>query len=136
MSAGEGGKTLLAGFSDTKAIGAWAAGLRGSIDHPHFVVFARYLLQQGEDCAAYWLMLPGDSVGHYQVEMRTRDDCWLGDARYDDAVWQFEASRRNLPMENLLLPGQRLPGLMRRELDAMAEQLSTVLPEPFDKSVV
>lgn len=132
MSAGEGGKVLLAGFAHQggQALpqGAWAAGLAGAEDYPNFVTFARFVLQQPKPCDAYWLMLPAEQVGEYALELRAGADVWLGCAQYQEGRWQLTEDASVARLDDLLQAAGSLPGVMRRELSAMASAISVPLP--------
>lgn len=134
VTAGHGGKVLLAGFDAKGAAGAWAAGLRGKQDHSNFITFARFALQKLEGCNAYWLFLPaefGDCLG-YRLELNAHGKAWHGEARWlEGRSWMLREIESELLLEDLLAAGSTLPGLMRRDLARLAEQLRIDPPGPL-----
>ncbi len=122
---------LLVGFADRAPQGAWAAGLRGESEHPHFVTFARFMLRGHLACNAYWLFLPEvfeDCLG-YRLTLRSRRGSWEGAARLQAGdAWVLDADAEGCRMDDLLVPGAHLPGLMRRDLLAMAAELEVDPP--------
>jgi len=131
VTAGHGGKVLLAGFDAKGAASAWAAGLRGDQDHPNFVTFARFALQTLSGCNAYWLFLPAefrDCLG-YRVELNTVGRTWQGEARWlEGSHWVLQENEPASLLGDLLAPGATLPGIMRRDLTGLAEQLQVEPP--------
>jgi hypothetical protein len=127
---GEGGKTLLVGFRDASPEAAWAAGLRGEQDHPHFITFARYALQGLHACNGYWLMLPAQlhATRGYRCRLKTRARGIGLEAWQERSGWSFRQSEEPDLLEDLLLPGPKLPGVLRRDLDALADRLKIEPP--------
>lgn len=121
---GHGGKVLLAGFRGGSAVAAWAAGLRGPDDHANFTTFARHVLQQ-DACDGYWLMLPGQLQGTrgYRCRLHTRSDGRGLEAWQDSDGWGWRAITEPELLDDLLQSANRLPGILRRELDALAAEL-------------
>ena len=125
---GDDGKTLLLGVRADRPRFAVAAGLRGEQDHPHFVNFARYLLHQRFACDGYALMLPalidGAAVYAVQLSLGGASSAWLLDTAGNRREW-----RGDRPLgDDLGDRGLPLPGLRRRDFDALYSQL--VLPLP------
>ncbi|RMG34034.1 MAG: hypothetical protein D6720_10240 [Gammaproteobacteria bacterium] len=123
----QGGNVLLAGFAGNEPLAAWAAGLRGEQDHSNFITFARFVLQKLHQCNGYWLMLPTvfdqEQCLGYRLDLRSRHGRWRGDVLMpEDQEWQLRAGKEPL-LEDLLVPGPALPGIMRRDLQALAERL-------------
>ncbi len=123
----QGGKVLLAGFSGDQPQAAWSAGLKGEQDHPNFITFARFVLQKLHPCNGYWLMLPTvfdqEQCLGYRLDLRSRLGQWRGDVLMpEDQEWQLREGEESL-LEDLLVPGAALPGIMRRDLQALAERL-------------
>lgn len=125
----QGGKTLLLGSVDGTPKVAWGAGLRGPDDYPNFTVFARFALQKLYACDGYWLLLPheqGDNLG-YRAEIRS-ESLHLGALLWLNGGIDVLPSTERAVLDNLLQPGGSLPGLMRRELTALSDQLRLALP--------
>ncbi len=133
IDAGQGGDVLLAGFRGEAPQGAWAAGLRGEQDHPNYVTFARFALHKLHACNGYWLMLPAvfdDCLG-YRLELRSRGVAWCGTVFIpEQGEWRTEAADDAPLLEDLLLPGAALPGIMRRDLMRLADRLAVDPPAP------
>lgn len=127
LQQGQGGNVLLAGFASDQPQAAWSAGLKGEQDHPNFITFARFALQKLHPCNGYWLMLPTvfekqQCLG-YRLDLRSRLGQWQGDVLMpEDQAWQFREGEAPL-LEDLLAPGPALPGIMRRDLQVLAERL-------------
>ncbi len=125
---GDDGKTLLLGLQAGRPRFAVAAGLRGEQDHPHFLIFARYLIRQRFACDGYALMLPAlvDDEPLYAVQMVLEDtpSAWLLDAAGHRRAWPGD---RQLS-EDLERRGAPLPGVQRRDLDGLFARLQLPLP--------
>lgn len=128
---GHGGKVLLTGFEGDTPRMAWAAGLSGEQDHANFVTFARFALHKLGGCDGYWLFLPTtfeDCLG-YRLELRSESERWQGEARWPgERTWQLQAVDSGPLLDDLLLPGASLPGLMRRDLTQLAHRLQVDPP--------
>lgn len=125
VTAGEGGKVLLVGFRDGMPQAAWAAGLRGPQDHGDFVVFARFALQGLLDCNGYWLMLPEqvDGARGYRCRLKHRGSGVGLEAWQDAQGWSVRTLEEPALLQDLLVPGASLPGIMRRDLTALADRI-------------
>ena len=125
---GDDGKTLLLGLQAGGASFALAAGLRGEQDHPHFVTFARYLIHQRFACDGYALMLPAvvDDEPLYAIQMVLDNafSAWLLDVAGNRRAWQGEQQLS----DDLERRGAPLPGIQRRDLDALYARLQLPLP--------
>ena len=137
VAGGRGGYVLLAGFDAQGPRVAWAAGLRGEHDYPNFVTFARFVLHRLHACRAYWLMIPDESGGRlgYRMELRSPQACWCGRARLlgkelGEDRWELAAGAAHPLMDDLSIPGQNLPGIMRRDLEQLSERLQIAPPDP------
>lgn len=135
---GEGtdGKTLLVGFHGARPLFALAAGLAGGQHQERFAVLARYLLRR-ERADGYWLMLPADLSGEErlvleQVGAGGRDIRAAPVRRDDEGGFAGLAEAVPLaispPLGDLLDGGSSIAGIMRRELDRLAEALAVPLP--------
>ncbi len=128
LHAGDDGKTLLIGLRADAPRFAVAAGLRGDRDHPRFLVFGRYLLHGRFHCDGFALMLPamigGEAV--YVLEL-----CL--DGRSSVEIVLADGSRRSADLAaglvgDLSRRGPALPGVVRRDLDALYHRLAVPLP--------
>ena len=129
LRAGDDGKTLLIGLLGDAPRFAIAAGLRGERDHPRFLIFARYLLHGRQRCDGFALMSPAlvGGAAVYVMEL-----CVPGYRSVD--IVEADGSRRAVDMGtgtigDLSQRGPALPGIMRRDLDALYEKLALPLPE-------
>jgi hypothetical protein len=126
--AGDEGKTLLLGLLGSSPRFAIAAGLRGERDHPRFLIFARYLLHGRYRCDGYALMLPamfGDA-DVYVVELRLAGHASVEIVHADGRRHAADISVGTIG--ELGVRGPALPGVMRRDLDALYERLARPLP--------
>ncbi len=131
IAAGQGGDVLLVGFRGDVPQGAWAAGLRGEQDHPNYVTFARFALHKLHECQGYWLMLPAVFEGclGYRLELRSRRAVWCGEVWMPEGGdWAARGGDNTPLLEDLLVPGAALPGIMRRDLAALADRLAVEPP--------
>lgn len=128
LADGDEGKTLLVGLDGVSPVFVVAAGLRGAVDHPRFLVFARHLLHRRFHCDGHALMLPAllDGVELYAVER---------DCQGDMLVQTVDAGGRRQSSDlggrligDLAVAESGLPGVMRREFDSLYEQLRLPLP--------
>jgi hypothetical protein len=135
-AAGADGKTLLVGLASDSPLFAVAAGLAGEQDRQRFAVLARYLLRR-ERADGYWLLLPANLEGREQLIAEavagSRRDCRAACVQRDKAgcfagLAQAAVVDLGAPLGDLLDGGETLAGLMRRELDRLAEALAQPLP--------
>jgi hypothetical protein len=132
---GQFGKTLLVGWRATEPLFAVAAGLARDQDRERFAVLARYLLRR-DGADGYWLLLTADiaGCGHLVAEtlLAGRRTLLAAPLRPDGADFQRLGEPLPLPAEaplgDLLDGGATLAGVMRRELDRLAESLAQPLP--------
>jgi hypothetical protein len=133
---GADGKTLLVGHAADKPLFAIAAGLSGPQDQERFAVLARYLLRR-DSADGYWLLLPADLDGREQLVCERvgegRSGCSAAAVRRDaggDFVGLGEPADLDMPpaLGDLLDGGGTLAGIIRRELDRLAEALAQPLP--------
>ena len=130
LEAGDGGKVLLAGFRGGEPQAAWAAGLRSADDYPNFVTFARFALGKLHNCNACWLMLPDQLEGRpaYHLQLYSAAEAWHGEAWLEDGQWCSRECAPRYITDNLLLPGAAVPGIMRRELQRLADRIEIDSP--------
>jgi hypothetical protein len=135
-ASGADGKTLLVGHAGGVPLFAIAAGLGGAPDRERFAVLARYLLRR-DRADGYWLLLPADLGGAEQLVLEQcvdgrRDLLAASVQRDDDDRFAGLGGAAPLntapPLGDLLDGGQSLAGVMRRELDGLAEALALPLP--------
>lgn len=126
---GHGGKVLLVGFRAGLSEAAWAAGLSEQ-DYANFTLFGRFVLQK-QACDGYWLMLPGEVHGTRgyrcllaNVTPKRGLLAWQQATGWDCAYAEAESE-----IPDLLAPNPSLPGLQRRQMNALAEQLSIAPPQ-------
>ena len=132
---GDDGKTFLLGLRAATPVFAVAAGLRGPADHPHLLRFARYLLHRRFHCDGFALMLPAmlDDAPVYAVEWRAQGRHALEWLRADgERRPPTPATGGDTLVGDLSLSGDPLPGIVRRELDALYEALK--VPPPSARS--
>lgn len=126
--AGDDGKALLLGLDAGRPLFAAAAGLRGEHDHPGFVTFARYLLHRRFACDGHALLLPAVVDGEPVYLMETRVDgvrrVQLVRGRGEREAWHSDEPL----IGDLGITEPALPGIQRRGLDALFEQLRLPLP--------
>lgn len=134
---GMDGRTLLAGFKGDTPLFAIAAGLGGEQDRERFGVLGRYLLRR-DGADGYWLLLPADIEQREQLVAEVvsvdgpvrRAAAVIRDA---EGVFEGLGDAHSLtiaaPLGDLLDGGQTLAGVMRRELDRLAEALAQPLPK-------
>lgn len=129
---GDDGKTFLVGYADTVPAFAVAAGLRDTTQHEQFARFARYLLHQRFSCDGHVLMLPAEIDGQpvYVVEQARHGAYRL--AMLDaDMAWRESppaAGSANGLIGDLAAAESGLPGIMRRSLDQLFEDLQVAPP--------
>jgi hypothetical protein len=128
LRAGDDGKALLVGLRADAPRFAVAAGLRGDRDHPRFLVFGRYLLHGRFRCDGFALMLPAVVGGAavYVLELSL-------DGRSTVEIVLADGSRRPADLAaglvgDLSRRGQALPGVVRRDFDALYQRLAVPLP--------
>jgi len=130
------GKTLLVGWRAELALFAIAAGLGAEIDRDNFAVLARYLLRR-DGADGYWLLLSADldAQEHLAAETVTGNQRQLTAAplRRDAAAACVDLGPlvdlgSDAPLGDLLVGGGSLPGVMRRELDRLAQVLAVTTP--------
>lgn len=124
---GDDGKTFLLGLRAATPVFAVGAGLRGAADHPRWLRFGRYLLHQRFRCDGFGLLLPAmvDDQPVYALE-------WRAQARHAVELVLADGGRRPAALDgdlvgDLSLPGEPLPGIMRRELNALYQALEVPL---------
>jgi hypothetical protein len=135
-AAGSDGKSLLVGFCGQRPLFALAAGLASGRDRERFAILARYLLRR-DGADAYWLMLPADQGGEERLVLeqagRGQRTIQAAAVQRDEAggfCGLNEAVRQAIepPLGDLLDGGGTIAGIMRRELDRLAEALAVPLP--------
>lgn len=124
---GDDGKTFLLGLRAATPVFAVAAGLRGAADHARWLRFARYLLHRRFDCDGFGLLLPAmiDGEQVYALE-------WRAQGRHAVELVLGDGGRRPAALDgdlvgDLSLRGEPLPGILRRELDALFQALAVPL---------
>lgn len=132
VAEGHGGKVLLVGLDDDAPQVAWAAGLSDASDYPNFVTFARFGLQNLNDCNGYWLLLPAefdDCLG-YRIQVSSCGKTWCGEGRWlDGGEWLLRETEPGMLLQDLLASPATLPGIMRRELTRLAERCEIAPPD-------
>lgn len=125
---GNDGKALLLGFIGPQALFALAAGLQGEQDHPGFLTFCRYLLQQRFDCDGFALMLPaavsGEPVYMLEADLAGVAGVHLVHADGRREPWSYD----DCLIGDLKRRESALPGIQRREMDRLYEALKQPLP--------
>lgn len=130
------GKTLLVGFCAGQPCLAIAAGLRNEQEQPHLITLASYLLRR-EQADAYWLVMPHERDGEVLAMIEQQGDgqrhlAMLPLALDEDGVRCLEPLELTVDsgplLCDLLQSAPTLPGLMRRKLDQMAEEIAVPLP--------
>jgi hypothetical protein len=126
------GKALLIGWRGDLAAFSLAAGLRGVSDHPRFLTFGRYLIHQRFGCDGFALLLPAvlDDSPCYVAEWRCCGDSGLITILADGCQCPSPASAPLIGDLGVREPA--LPGLLRRELDALYEALKRPVPGARD----
>lgn len=133
---GSDGKTLLVIWQAERPLVALAAGLATDADRERFSVLSRYLVRR-EKADAYWLLLGADMGGaeHLVAEVAAqgRRQVVAAPVRRDANTPCFDLGQAQdlgagPVLGNLLEAGSKLPAVMRRDLDRLAEQLAIALP--------
>lgn len=133
----DSGKTLLVLFVADRAVLALAAGLPRALDRERLLTVARYLVRR-ESADRYWLVAPmaQDGLPCLLLEAGSASGFRHSVLSLPDAFDRVQPSpARDLSgveplLGNLFASDDGLPGILRRQLDRLAEASAVPLPEP------
>ena len=133
----ESGKTLLVLFVADRPVLALAAGLPRALDRERLLTVARYLVRR-ESADRYWLIAPmaQDGLPCLLLESGSAAACRHRVLSLPDAFDRVQPNvARDLSgveplLGELFAPDDGIPGILRRQLDRLAEASAVPLPEP------
>ncbi len=129
----EGGDTLLVLLAAAAPKLALAAPLRSHSDRVRFLTLARYLVRR-EAAEGYWLIGPIERAGQpcLLIEFGDGSGCRQSLARTvagEQRLGEIEPPAAGKPLlGDLFASGERLSGILRRQLDQLTEAISIAPP--------
>jgi len=126
----DSGKTLFAGFADEQPL-LIQAGIDDPQQLPGWQTLLRYLLAR-DGMHSYITLMPvwSDQIPVTLLEICSQQQVYQAVCRSadDEPQWQ-QVETQQFIFGDLFVSGQPLPGIMRRNLDELAVNLSLAIPQ-------